>query len=138
MNWWGSTPPMLGSLYSKNLTRPPLLLPHIQLLKWYRAVILILLVIRVGIDILLTCWIHLHDRLTSLRVDVRVSQTSLTTPLVIEVPVSKQESGRSYIFVLEYWNVLFLPFSTWFQLFWQRMVILFSVMVSHNGCFKRK
>ena len=46
-------------------------------------------------------WVkHLHDRIISLRREVRAHKTSLTPPLVIEVSVPRQESERLYICVL--------------------------------------
>jgi hypothetical protein len=50
-------------------------------------------------DILLTR--DLHDSIISLRGEVWAYQTSLATPLFIEVPVPSQESGWSCMFVLE-------------------------------------
>jgi hypothetical protein len=44
-------------------------------------------------DILLTR--DLHDSITSLRGETWAHQTSLATPLFIEVPVPSQESGWS-------------------------------------------
>ena len=40
----------------------------------------------VRVDILLTCGKHLHDRITSVRVDVLVHKASLTMTLFTEVP----------------------------------------------------
>ena len=46
-------------------------------------------------------WVkHLHDRIISLRREVRAHKTSLTRPLFIEVYVPRQESERLYICVL--------------------------------------
>jgi hypothetical protein len=49
---------------------------------------------------LLTCEKHLHDRIISLKGEVRSYKTSLTPRLFIEVPVPSQESKRSCICVL--------------------------------------
>jgi len=43
---------------------------------------------------------HLHDRIISLRGEVWVHQISLTPPLFIEVPISRQECRPSCICVL--------------------------------------
>ena len=61
----------------------------------------------VRVDILLTCWKHLYDRIISLRGEVSVHITSLTPSLFIEVPVPSLESDRSCICVL---GVLILIF----------------------------
>ena len=53
----------------------------------------------VRIDILLTREKQLHDRTISLRGEVWDHKTILTSPLYIEVPVPRQESQRSYIFI---------------------------------------
>ena len=40
---------------------------------------------------------HLHDRIISLKGKVWAHRAILTQPHLIEIPVSSQESGRSYI-----------------------------------------
>jgi hypothetical protein len=59
--------------------------------------------------------IFLSPALISLKEEVWVHQTSLTPPLIIEVPVPDQESERSCICVLE---VSVLPLGTVCFLFW--------------------
>ena len=46
----------------------------------------------VSVGILITCGKHLHDYIISLRGQVWAQKTSLTPPLLIEVPVPRQES----------------------------------------------
>ena len=65
----------------------------------------------VRIDILLTCGKHLHNHITSLRVEVWAHKASLTLPLFIGVPVPSQESEWSCIWVL---GVYIFPLSTIF------------------------
>jgi hypothetical protein len=67
----------------------------------------------VSVGILITCGKHLHDYIISLRGQVWAQKTSLTPPLLIEVPVPRQESEQSCICVL---GVLILPLYTIFLL----------------------
>jgi len=53
-----------------------------------------------------------HDHIISLRADILVQQTSLTPPLLIEVPVPSQEGGQSCAFGVR--NLpQFVLFSDW-------------------------
>jgi hypothetical protein len=64
------------------------------------------------VSIVLTCGKHLYDDvIVSPRGEVYKHITSLTLPLLIEVPVPNKESGRSCIYVIEVSN---LPLSTVF------------------------
>ena len=83
----------------------------------------------------LMCCKHFHDRITSLRRKIWVHKTSLTPPLVIEVPVPRQECEWSCIFMLggnRYF--LFLRFFCWIlEMFQQRGIYVFvfhSIYVS--------
>ena len=67
----------------------------------------------VSVGILITCGKHLYDYIISLRGQVWAHKISLTPPLLIEVPVPRQESERSCICVL---GVLILPLYTIFLL----------------------
>ena len=51
----------------------------------------------VGVTILLTYGMHLHDRIISPKGEVRVHRMKLTPPLFIEVSLPGQESERSCI-----------------------------------------
>ena len=59
-------------------------------------------------DVLFTCRNHFHDRITSLREEVKVHKTSLTPPLFIEVLVPSQGCELSCMFLL---RVSILPLS---------------------------
>ena len=56
----------------------------------------------VGVVILLTYVMHLHDRIISLKGEVRVQRMKLTPPLFIEVYIPRQDSERSCMCVLSY------------------------------------
>jgi hypothetical protein len=51
-------------------------------------------------DILPACGKHLHDSIISFSEEVWAHKTSLTPPLLIEVPVQSQNIDRPYICVL--------------------------------------
>ena len=64
-----------------------------------RTTILPLVRLCVSVDILLTCGVHLHARIISLRGAVWVHTSSLTQELYTQVPVPSKESKRSCICV---------------------------------------
>jgi hypothetical protein len=74
-------------------------------------------------SILLTCGMHLHDRIISLTGEIWTHTTILTLPLFIEVPGPNTESERSCICVLE---VSILPLSMIF-------LFVFGEFYRHSG-----
>jgi hypothetical protein len=84
-----------------------------NIISFFIITLFVWLYVRVGI--LITCGKHSHDRIISLRGDVWAPTTSLTLPLFIEVSVSRQESGWSFICVI---GVPSLPLSTIFFVFY--------------------
>jgi len=65
--------------------------------------------------VFLTCGKHLHYRIISPRVEVLVHKTSLTPPLIIEVPVPSQEVNQFYLCFCDFGNVPTLWYFLWFH-----------------------
>ena len=100
-----------------------------NIISFFVITLFVWLYVRVGI--LLTCRKHSHDRIISLRGDVWAPTTSLTLPLFIEVSVSSQESGWSFICVIgvpsfSFYNIFCFLFYVTMK--WRIVIKLFSVM----------
>jgi len=88
--------------------------------------------VRVGI--LLTCGKQLHYRIISLRVKIWAHKVTLTSPLIIEIPILNQENERAWrhmctrgIDCVSFFS--FLRFSDWMlQLFWRCDIFCFYLI----------